>query len=370
MKEEEEDPLLALWNAPASTPAAAATHEDYQTLIDYDSYPEPVSADAMLQSSVTASASPAIVCTDSHLPVSSASVSSGNVGTGSHLPLASASASSGNVGTTGSHLPLASASASSATRALESQSPESDQASATSKSGDDGDEQPAVRNSGNDHAYALLRSGWDVDTSRHMFRSRSRSPQPEGIVSGPVSMNVEEEIKWIWSGIVETHLSVTHIAWNLCLQQRLSPCCFKVGISGRPEVRWAEEYFWAGFFRMYILFRSEDPEPVEAMEERLIQKLRIKVRESGRADRPTCMNINPGREGTMRFGPPPYFVYLVVGSGRHLGATRVARERHRRMVRAQAAEATGSAKITSSCIYATGRGPGPGVPMYIYATGP
>ena len=82
------------------------------------------------------------------------------------------------------------------------------------------------------------------------------------------------------------------------------------------------------------MFRSEDPEPVEEMEERLIGELRLKVRESSRPDRPTCMNINPGREGTMRRGPPPYYVYLVVGSGRNLGATRLARERHQRLLRA------------------------------------
>ena len=95
---------------------------------------------------------------------------------------------------------------------------------------------------------------------------------------------------------------------------------------------------------MYVIFRSQDPEPVEEMEETLIRELRAKSLAVPRGDRPRCQNINPGREGTMRNGPPPYYVYLVVGDGRNLGATRVARERFRRQqqLQQQAAAAASS----------------------------
>ena len=90
---------------------------------------------------------------------------------------------------------------------------------------------------------------------------------------GPVSVDIEEDIKWIYSGI-PARVPIAGVAWNLCSQRRFAPCVFKVGISGRPEYRWAQHYFYEGYYRMYVIYRSEDPEPVEELEETLIRDLR------------------------------------------------------------------------------------------------
>lgn len=109
----------------------------------------------------------------------------------------------------------------------------------------------------------------------------------------------------------------------------LRPTMFKIGITADPYFRW-QEYFADGYLAMIIIYECDDPAPVESMERDLIHRL-SEWCDTGEIDRPRIQNINPGGEGLMHrshvtcASGPPFYTYLVVGNGAHIGHMRLAR---------------------------------------------
>ena len=91
---------------------------------------------------------------------------------------------------------------------------------------------------------------------------------------------------------------------------------------------------------MFVLLQSDLAWECKDLEKFLISYLRRKIEECTSHDRPTIANIIPGGEGSMRRFAPPYFTYMVVGSGSRLGQIRLARERWARKRRREATTGT------------------------------
>jgi len=93
---------------------------------------------------------------------------------------------------------------------------------------------------------------------------------------------------------------------------------FYLGITSRPGWRWSDAeagHRAKGYEKMFILALSDDSDEIEQGE---IDSIALFRRYDNRGcwyqpGHLLCQNRNPGGEGGMRNGPPPYVLYLCVG---------------------------------------------------------
>ena len=121
-------------------------------------------------------------------------------------------------------------------------------------------------------------------------------------------------------------LSIHQFCWELIANPKFAPLLYKVGITSMPFQRWTG-YFYEGYYMMFVIFESSDPEEVENLERFLISYLQSKEERCQHPQKPRIQNQIPGGEGSMRRYDPPYFTYICLGSGTHSGKLRALRSK-------------------------------------------
>ena len=135
-------------------------------------------------------------------------------------------------------------------------------------------------------------------------------------------------------------LSIHQFCWELIANPKFAPLLYKVGITSMPFQRW-NAYFYDGYYMMFVIFESSDPEEVENLERFLISYLQSKEERCQHPQKPRIQNQIPGGEGSMRRYDGPYFTYICIASGLHCGKLRAKRTKalQERLARKRKAEA-------------------------------
>ena len=180
----------------------------------------------------------------------------------------------------------------------------------------------------NSHAHAMVHE--TLGANIHLLDDSSSSVAPT-VMDDSSTITIESSDTELADDAIRYLFPLDDIpesCWAIVHDCPMSPLLFIVGITASPEDRWIS-YYMEGYLRMFVLFRSNDPLPVEQLEIRLISELGEKVRACTRADKPRLANIIRGGEGQMRRKPPPYFTYMVVADAQTMGLTRLQRQRAR-----------------------------------------